>query len=307
MSLGGRYTIAYPEYYKPLPDLGMALERIGLDPNGDYSPSKENLAKIMFAHITHVPYETLDCCDYMRKVDFAPPHLFEKFVLNRRGGYCYEINGFLMAILEGLGYDCYPLSGRLLFGRTVYGSMGHRTTVVTIGGRRYLCDVGYGAGAPEGPIDIDIPGIQEILNYRFSIRHHEGAQFGDITLVKHADDGTESDFYCVYLKPHTLLEFIFPNERAQINFVNSRYLRLRTETGAISLDDTTFRRKVNGEVFETPVTTYPQFYKLLTEEFKMIVPRMSFSKDWPREIAFDKEEFIEEHPYWLGDMKWTDK
>ena len=30
---------ARPEYYAPLPDIGMALERIGLDPNGDYSPA----------------------------------------------------------------------------------------------------------------------------------------------------------------------------------------------------------------------------------------------------------------------------
>ena len=298
MSLDGNYTIGFPEYYKPLPDLGMALERIGLDPRGDYSPSKENLQKIMLAHMMTVPYETLDSCDYMRKVDFSIEHLFEKFVLNRRGGYCYEINGFLMAILEGLGYDCIPLSGRLLFGRTVYSGMGHRTTVVRIGDRRYLCDVGYGAGCAEGPVDIDEPGIQDILGYRFSIRHHEGAQFGDITLVKHAPDGTESDFYCVYLHPHTLLEFMAPNERAQLS--DRRVVRLRTETGSIVVDGTIFRRKVNGEVFEEEIKSYPQFYAILTKEFNMIVPRLSFSKSWPREIAFEKGEFLQENPDWLG-------
>ena len=285
MSLDGKYTVASPEYYAPLPDLRMSLERIGLDPDGDYSPSKENLQKIMLAHIMTVPYESLDCCDYFRKVDFSPPHLFEKFVLSRRGGYCYEINGFFMAILEGLGYDCIPLSGRLLFGRTVYGPMSHRTTVVTIGDRRYLCDVGYGAGCAEGPVDIDDPSIQDILGSRFSVRRHDGAQFGDITLVKHAADGTESDFYCVYLKPHSLLEFVLPNERTQVTFASRRVCRLRTETGSISVDGTTFRRKINGEVYEEEITNYPQFYRILTEEFNMIVPRMSFSNTWPREFA----------------------
>ena len=283
MALDGRYSIGSPQYYKPLPDLGMALQRIGLDPDGDYSPSKENLQKLMFAYIMNVPYETLDSSDYKRKVDYAPEHLFEKFVLYRRGGYCYEINGFFMSLLEGLGYDCTPLSGRLLFGRNVYGPMSHRTTVVTIGGRRYLCDVGYGAGCAEGPVDIDEPGIQDVLGYRFSIRHHEDAQFGDITLVKHNDDGTESDFYCVYLRPHTLLEFSQPNEQAQLS--ERRVVRLRTETGSIVVDNTTFRRKVNGEVFEEEITSYPQLYKILTDEFNMIVPRMSFSRTWPREIA----------------------
>ncbi|MCL2631867.1 MAG: arylamine N-acetyltransferase [Coriobacteriia bacterium] len=284
MQLDRGYRIGFPEYFKPLPDLGMALERIGLDPDGDYSPSKENLQKIMLALIMTVPYETLDSCDYKRFVDFAPEHLFEKIVLYRRGGYCYEINGFFMSLVQDLGYECTPLSGRLLFGNPVYGPMGHRTTIVTIDGRRYLCDVGYGAGCAEGPVDIDEPGIQDILGYQFSIRHHEGGDFGDITLVKHAADGTESDFYTVYLRPHTLLEFVASNERAQQS--DRRVVRLRTETGSIVVDGTTFRRKVNGEVFEEEITSYPQLYKILTEEFNMIVPRMSFSKSWPREIAW---------------------
>ncbi|MCL1803639.1 MAG: arylamine N-acetyltransferase [Eubacteriaceae bacterium] len=281
----GRYTISSPEYFAPLPDLGMALERIGLDPNGDYTPSKENLQKIMLAHIMTVPYETLDSCEYKRYVDFAPEHLFEKFVLNRRGGYCYEINGFFYSIIEGLGYDCYPLSGRLLFGNPVFSPMGHRTTVVRIDGKRYLCDVGYGAGCAEGPVDIDDPGIQDILGYRFSIRHHDNAPFGDITLVKHLDDGTEQDFYTVYLHPHTLLEFMASNERAQLS--DRRVVRLRTETGSIAVDGTIFRRKVNGEVFEEEITSYPQLYSILTKEFNMIVPRISFSKTWPREYAME--------------------
>ncbi|MDR0469309.1 MAG: arylamine N-acetyltransferase [Peptococcaceae bacterium] len=284
MTINDIYSTGYPEYFAPLPDIGMALERIGLDPKGDYSPSKENLQKIMLAHMTTVPYETLDCCDYKRYVDFAPEHLFEKFVLNRRGGYCYEINGFFMAVIQALGYDCFPLSGRLLFGQPVYNPMGHRTTVVNIGDKRYLCDVGYGAGCAEGPVDIDDPDVQDILGYHFSIRHHEGAQFGDITLVKHAPDGTQSDFYTVYLQPHTVLEFLASNERTQKS--DRRVVRLRTATGSIAVDGNIFRRKVNGEVFEEEITSYPHLYKILTEEFNMIVPRMSFSKTWPRELAW---------------------
>ena len=281
------YTTAYPEYFAPMPDIGMALERIGLDPKGDYSPSLENLQKLMFAHIMTVPYENLDIYDYKRRIDFALPHLFEKFVLTRRGGYCYEINGFFMGILEALGYDCYALSGRLLFGRPVFGPMSHRTTVVNIDGVKYLCDVGYGAGCAEGPVRIDDPNIQDILGYRFSIRHHDGEPFGDMTLVKHNDDGTTSDFYTVYKKPHTLLEFVGPNYNTSANpdssFHHRRVVRLRTETGSIVIENTIFRRKVNGEVFEEEITSNKMFYEILTKEFHMIVPRLTFSTDWPRE------------------------
>ena len=290
MAFVDRFTIGSPEYDAPLPDIGMALERIGLDPEGDYSPSRENLHKLMLASTATVPFESLDCCDYQRKLDIAPAHLFDKIVMNRRGGYCYEINGFFMALLEGLGYDCIPLAGRLLHGQPVYGPMRHRMTVVTIDGTRYLCDVGYGSGIADGPLDIDSKEIQQVGENRYSIEQHEGAKFGDITLVRHMDDGSESYFYTVYLKPHTLLEFLGPNEQAERVFSTRRVCRLRTDTGSIAVDGKVFRRKVGKETFEEEIASYPHLYKILTEEFNMIVPRMSFSTDWPREIAFDKEE-----------------
>ena len=276
-----------PEYFAPLPDIGMALERIGLDSNGDYPPTLENLRKIQYAYMTHVPYEDLDIYDYKRKIDFAPPHLFEKFVLNRRGGYCFEINGFFMAIIEALGYECVPLAGRLLFGSDVAHGMGHRTTVVTIDGEQYLCDVGYGAGCAEGPVSLSDPGIQDILGYKFSIRHHDGGLYGDMTLVKHFDDGTESDFYTVYKRPHTLLDFIFANESISTSptslFNQKRIVRLKTETGSLVIEGKIFKRKIGEEVIEEEITTNKRLYEILTEEFNMIVPKLTFSTDFPRE------------------------
>lgn len=276
-----------PEYFAPIPDIGMALERIGLDPRGDYSPSLENLQKLMYAHITHVPYEDLDIYDYKRKIDFAIPHLFEKFVINRRGGYCFEINGFFMSILEALGYDCYALSGRILFGTDTATPLGHRITIITIDGEQYLCDVGYGSGCADGPVSLSEPGIQEILGSRFSIRHHDGGFYGDMTLVRHLADGSESELYTVYKRPHTLLDFVTQNYFASTDpnllFHKKRIVRLRTETGSLVIEDKTFRKTVGSEVFEEEITTNKRLYEILTQEFNMIVPKMTFSTDFPRE------------------------
>ncbi|MCL1835808.1 MAG: arylamine N-acetyltransferase [Oscillospiraceae bacterium] len=280
------FKASMPEYFEPLPRLDMALQRMGADPEGDYSPSKQNLQKLMLSSFGTIPFESLDCSDYLRKVDMAPPHLFDKFVMNRRGGYCFEINGFFMAVLEGLGYDCIPLAGRLLFDRPVFGMMGHRTTVARIDGKRYLCDVGYGGGlAADGPIDIDETGIQEIGEKRFRIRHHIGALFGDITLVRCMDDGTETLVYTVYLTPNTIMDFVPANEMAEKRFRTRRVCRMRTETGHISVDGKIFRRKVYDEITEEEITRYPRLYEILVDEFKLNVPRISFSEDWPREFA----------------------
>ena len=287
-----------PEYYSQLPDIGMCLERIGLDPKGDYSPSIDNLRVIMYAYTTHVPYENLDIYDYKKKIDFAVPFLFEKFVLNRRGGYCFEINGFFMAILEALGYDCTPLAGRLYFtAQDVATTMGHRTTIVTIDGAKFLCDVGYGSGCAEWPVSLEDTGIQDILGSRFSIRHHEGDAYGDITLIKHLDDGTEMNFYTVYTRPHTLLDFIFANEFIQASpnsvFWQKRIVRLKTDTGSKVIDGKIFRRKLGGEIIEVEITSNKHLYEILTGEFNMIVPRLSFSNDFPKEWFWvDKDNLL---------------
>jgi N-hydroxyarylamine O-acetyltransferase len=83
------------------------------------------------------------------------------------------------------------------------------------------------------------------------------------------------------------LEFIGPNYFTSTNpnsaFLTKRVVRLRTATGSIVVDNKIFRRKVNGEVFEEEIKTNKRLYEILTQEFNMIVPKMSFSKDFPRE------------------------
>jgi N-hydroxyarylamine O-acetyltransferase len=286
MSFADGFSPALPEYFAPLPDLGMSLKRMGLDPKGDYSPSKENLQKLMFGCFNNIPFEALDCSDFRRKLDLSPAHLFDKIVLNRRGGYCFEINGFFYSVLEGLGYESIPLAGRLLFDRPVYGRMSHRTTVVCIDGRRYLCDVGYGSGlAADGPLDIDEPGKQELGGKEFTIRQHPKADFGDITLIRHQDDGKEILVYTVYLTPNTVMDFIPANEMAEVAFRNRRVCRKRTDTGSVSIDGKIFRRRINDETIEEEITSYPQLYKILVDEYDMIIPRTTFSDDWPKELA----------------------
>jgi len=286
MSFADQFTPSSPEYFAPLPDLGMALERMGHDPKGDYSPSRENLQTLMFGCFNNIPFEALDCSDFRRKLDLSPAHLFDKIVLNRRGGYCFEINGFFYAVLTDLGYDCIPLAGRLLFNQPVFTGMRHRTTVVHIDGKRYLCDVGYGSGlAADGPLEIDTPEKQELEGKLFTIEQHPGAQFGDITLIRHHDDGTQTLVYTVYLTPHTVMDFLPANEMTEVSFRTRRVCRKRTDTGSVAVDGKIFRKRIGDETIEEEITSYPQLYKILVDEFDMIIPRTSFSDDWPKEFA----------------------
>ena len=281
------YTVISPEYFAPLPDLDRALERIGLRREEVASPSAENLRKLMDAYALSVPFENLDIYDYKRQIDFCLPHLFEKIVINRRGGYCYEMNSFFMGILEALGYSCAAVSARILMGGTFITPVAHRTTIVALGERRYLCDVGFGgAGAPEGPVSFD-GGVQEIAGRSFSIRRLEGDVYGDMALMQHTPEG-ESVFYMFYTRPHSPLEFIALNRAMYTNpatmFSLNRVVRLRTPTGVKVIDKKIFRQTINGEVTEEEIATNKRLYEILAGEFNMITPKISFSSDFPREL-----------------------
>jgi N-hydroxyarylamine O-acetyltransferase len=280
------YTIIAPEYFAPLPDLDMALERIGLRREEVASPSVENLRALMDAYALSVPFENLDICDYKRQIDFCLPHLFEKIVINRRGGYCYEMNSFFMGILEALGYSCAAVSARILMGGPMITPVAHRTTIVSLGEQRYLCDVGFGgAGSPEGPVSFD-GGVQEIAGRSFSIRRLEGDIFGDMALMQHTPEG-ESVFYMFYTRPHSPLEFIALNRAMYTNPVSmfslNRVVRLRTPRGAKVIDNKIFRQIIDGKVIEEEIATNKRLHEILAGEFNMITPKVSFSADFPRE------------------------
>ena len=102
----------FDEYYAPLPDLGAYLARIGLaglEPRQDL----ETLTRVLEAHVQAVPFENLDACLGHRAPDLTVAGLFDKVVARRRGGWCHELNGLLLPLLRALGFDCYPIAGRI--------------------------------------------------------------------------------------------------------------------------------------------------------------------------------------------------
>ena len=80
---------------------GAYLARIGYE--GSTEPTLETLAGIVLAHLRAVPFENLDIVPLARPLRLDPEGLFAKIVGERRGGYCFELNGTLALLLEDLG------------------------------------------------------------------------------------------------------------------------------------------------------------------------------------------------------------
>src|SRR4051794_6808035 len=93
-----------------VPDLDRYLERIGH--RGPLAVTRACLDALMAAHTGAIPFENLDVI-LGRPIDLSLPAVEAKLVGERRGGYCFEQNGLLLAVLRAIGFTATPLSARV--------------------------------------------------------------------------------------------------------------------------------------------------------------------------------------------------
>jgi N-hydroxyarylamine O-acetyltransferase len=114
------------------------LRRIGLDaaPAADV----EGLHTVHRAYLERVPYE--DISVQLRESGRLDEAALSARVLTGRGGYCFELNTVLAAILRELGFSVSYHQG-------VVGGQGptnHMVLVVDLDGERWIADAGLGEG-----------------------------------------------------------------------------------------------------------------------------------------------------------------
>lgn len=125
-------------------DLQLYLDRIGF--SGLVKPDLATFRAIHRAHALSLVYENLDV-QFKTPVTRSPAAAFDKIVVRRRGGWCYEMNGLLGAALEEAGFAVTRLAGavmRDIKGDQVIGN--HLVLLVTIDGESWIGDVGFGDG-----------------------------------------------------------------------------------------------------------------------------------------------------------------
>jgi N-hydroxyarylamine O-acetyltransferase len=95
-------------------DLDAYFARIGYD--GAREPTLATLNGIVRAHAETIPFENLDVL-LGRRIDLDLAAVERKLVHARRGGYCFEQNSLLLAVLQALGFAARPLSARVRYQR----------------------------------------------------------------------------------------------------------------------------------------------------------------------------------------------
>ena len=143
------------------------LERIGVR-----RPPKNDLEGLRLLHSGHafsIPFENLDI-HLGQTISLKPEDLVSKILDRRRGGYCFEMNGLFFLALTALDFDVRQLTARVLYRRTGPGARTHHVLIVTIEGRKWLADVGFGGPGLRLPIAFLTDQVQEQYGDRYRLR-----------------------------------------------------------------------------------------------------------------------------------------
>lgn len=140
------------ELYAAIPSAQKYLQRIGYSKTPEIT--KTCLDELISCHVHAVPFENIDVFYGGKVPALGTVDLFEKIVNNRRGGYCFELNGLFCRLLQAIGFGAVCVKVRIMLGREVPPPMTHCAVLVNIEGKRYYCDVGFGGPAPISAIEL---------------------------------------------------------------------------------------------------------------------------------------------------------
>ena len=137
-------------------DLQALFERIGYTEGGT---DTERLIRLHRSYATHVPFENIDVFNG-KDLSLKTEDLFDKIVNRRRGGYCFEMNGFFCAVLREMGFPAYGVLTRLSMNGSGFGGYTHRMNLTEADGVRYICDVGFGGDCFIRPLRLEF-GVEQ--------------------------------------------------------------------------------------------------------------------------------------------------
>lgn len=114
-----------------------------------FGKSLEELNRSIESYLENYCFSTLDIILSDREIlSLELGDLYDKIIINKRGGYCFEHNKLFGYFLELAGIKTIKQLARVTYGRDIDAPRTHRVNINRIGGELYLADVGFGAHNP---------------------------------------------------------------------------------------------------------------------------------------------------------------
>jgi N-hydroxyarylamine O-acetyltransferase len=264
--------------------LSQYLARIGL--NTAPEPDESGLRQVHLAQAYSIPFEDFDI-HLGRGISLNPKDLIAKLILQRRGGYCFELNGLLVLALKSLGFMVRPQLARVLYMLKDPSPRTHEVLLVTISGHEWLADVGFGGPGLREPIPLVEDQVFEQGGAFYRLKRD--ARYG-WTLQKKAEDG----FFAIYVFDEN--EVTLDNDIEMANhytatwpqsiFRLQRMAALPTPQGRITLADMELTVYQNGETTSRTLQPGPSYIAAISEYFGIDLDARD--EEWNRDVGTEK-------------------
>lgn len=237
------------------------FNRLGITVEGDGfpEPSLELLNQLIEAHQKKIPFEDLEVYLQRLPLSLEVQDLYEKIIVRKRGGYCFELNGLFISLLRSLGFDAWSCFCRVIRGRDMIRPVSHRGNIIKIEGQLYFCDVGFG-----GPMSCHAVLLESELHQKIGeeefwpveeengwwslMRYKKGSQ-DDYDAEKETGEQMELMFQSAQADPVDFIPLnLFLTDNPESLFRSTFIANIRTDHGYRNIQNMVFTVKENGVV-----------------------------------------------------------
>ena len=222
--------------------------------------------------MTSIHWENLDVL-LGRGVRIDPDSIYDKLVVARRGGYCYEQSTLLSAALSHIGFTPVAHAARVVYARPrVEAARTHMFLTVTVNATTYVLDPGYGGYGPLVPMPLAADAVFRDGRdaYRFLRDGREWTLEAEI-------DGEWKALWISTLEPEPPIDFVMANHytstHPQSRFATMLLMRALTPDGrrvTVANRDVTIAR--DGVSEKSQLADRAALRKLLADHFGFDLP-----------------------------------
>lgn len=241
--------------------------------------TEAGLYQLQSSQVRNIPFENIDCFLH-REIHTDLEKLQTKIFTNKRGGYCFELNGIFSHVLEALDFESRPLLARVMYRGTGINSRTHIIILVNLNGREYIADVGFGGPGTYYPIPFEI-GREDVQSHGvFRIMKDEVHGF----LMQKKTES--NDWFNIYAFN---LDTVYPADLLMSNFFTSTYpeshfrhnliLARHLSNGRITLLNKNLTRVEDGVSTLREIENNEELKKIIAEQFGIqLEEAFNFSK-----------------------------
>ncbi|MDO6432316.1 arylamine N-acetyltransferase [Flavitalea sp. BT771] len=209
------------------------------------------LESLQQQHVLNIPFETLDIHNHI-PIILRVDSLYQKVILDRRGGYCYELNTLFHRLLSLCGFKVHMIAGRLLHGHGYGRDFEHMALIVELDGKKWLIDVGYGDFSLR-PLAIAPGEVQRDGRTFYQIMEHinvDGHEYMGVAKWNDSKQAFKIEYIFTLTTRH-LHEFAemnhFHQTSRESHFARSLIVSLPIPDGRISMINNKLIRTVDGK------------------------------------------------------------